>query len=181
MDSLRDGDLMLEPLTVAHAEAMYPVLAEARLYRYLDYPPPPSLEHVRQVYARLERRVSPEGDEQWLNWVIRPASGQPVGFVQATLVAPDIAWVAYLLASRCWGQGLARRATQAMLRHLVSQHGSRQFLATIEVDNLASAGLLQRLGFTLADAEQAQAHELTATERLYLASADAVTGAARRG
>ena len=43
MRELRAGELLLEPLRVAHAEAMFKVLREPRLYRYLDYPPPPSV------------------------------------------------------------------------------------------------------------------------------------------
>ena len=72
MDTLFTADLTLEPLVAGHAEAMFELLSAPDLYRYLDYGPPPSLDHLRGVYEDLEARVSPDGSQLWLNWVIRP-------------------------------------------------------------------------------------------------------------
>jgi RimJ/RimL family protein N-acetyltransferase len=146
---------------------MFELFVDPAIYRFLDYGPPPSVEHVRQVYARLERRVSPDGTEGWLNWIVRGAGGQALGVVQATLVAPSTAWVAYVLASRHWRQGHGLAATRAMIDHLQSAYGATRFMATVEVANHASAALLRRLGFELVGADQAHPHELSATERLY--------------
>ena len=158
---------------MAHADAMFPVLAEPKLYEYLDHPPPPSLEHVRNVYARLEQRLSPEGDQKWLNWVLRLDTGELIGFVQATLVAPERAWVAYLLSSRHWGCGYARSSTAAMINHLKGVYGCTEFLATVEAENKRSAALLEALSFRLATPSDLEAHELTASERLYIHHAQA--------
>ena len=158
---------------MAHADAMFPVLAEPKLYEYLDYPPPPSIEHVRNVYARLQRRLSPEGNQKWLNWVLRLDTGELIGFVQATVVAPDRAWVAYLLSSRHWGCGHARSSTAAMIDHLKGAYGCTEFLATVEAENKRSAALLEALSFRLATASELEAHELTASERLYIHQAQA--------
>lgn len=171
MQRLNTDRLLLEPLTVGHAQAMFGVLAEPELYRHLDHPPPPSVEHVRGVYAQLQQRRSPAGDEQWLNWVLCGADGAPIGFVQATVFEPASAWVAYLLASRYWGDGLASEATAAMLAHLERHYGVRQFLATVEAENRRSIALLDRLGFRLASATEAGPHGLAASERLYLRTA----------
>ena len=165
--------LTLEPLSAAHAEAMFPVLAEPKLYEYLDYPPPPSIEHVRNAYARLERRLSPDGAQRWLNWVLRLDNGELIGFVQATVVAPERAWIAYLLSSMQWGRGHARSSTAAMINHLIGVYGCTEFLATVEAQNRRSAALLEALSFRLAKASELAAHELTATERLYILHAQA--------
>ena len=53
--------MTLEPLVAGHAEAMFEVLPEPELYTYLDYAPPPSLDHLRGVYAELEHGFRPTG------------------------------------------------------------------------------------------------------------------------
>lgn len=153
---------------MAHADEMFAVLADADIYRHLDYPPPPSLEYLRGVYEQLAAGKSPDGSETWLNWIVREPGGPPMGFVQATIVASNRAWVAFVLSRRHWGKGHAYAATRAMIDHLRADHGITRFLATVEVDNERSIGLLERLAFRLALPHEAREHELTATERLYV-------------
>ncbi|HEY8709547.1 MAG TPA: GNAT family N-acetyltransferase [Burkholderiaceae bacterium] len=168
MKTITTPELSLEPLTVAHAEPMFGVLCDPELYRYLDYGPPPSVEHVRNVYTRLEHRQSPDGKQQWLNWVVRLKGGGLLGCVQATLVELGVAWVAYVFASTHWGRGYAFGATGAMIEHLEHAYGSNTFLATVEAENTRSIALLDRLSFHLATQEQARSHDLTVTERLFV-------------
>ena len=162
------ADLVLEPLTVAHADAMFELLSDPLIYHHLDHGPPPSLEHLRGVYARLQTRLSPDGRQAWLNWIVRLAGGEPVGCVQATVIAPDTTWIAYQLASRHWGRGYARAATEAMLSHLRRDWGVLRFLAVAESANMRSIHLLDRLGFRTATAAEAAPHSLSATERLFV-------------
>jgi len=168
MRKLCSADLDLEPLTVAHADDMFALLSDPALYDHLDHGPPPSVAHLRGVYAKLERRASPDGREQWLNWIVRPAGAAPVGYVQATVFAPATAWVAYVVASRYWGRGYAHAAAAAMIDHLAADYGVTRLLATVEVANLRSLRLLARLGFRAATAEEARCHDLTATERHFV-------------
>ena len=160
--------LVLEPLTAAHAEAMFEVLTDAEIYRYLDYGPPSSVEYLRGVYEQLAAGRSPDGSEIWLNWIVREPGQPPMGFVQATVVPANRAWVAYVLSSKHWGKGHAHAATRAMLGHLEDAHGITRFLASVEVENRRSIGLLERLEFRLALSHEAQGHGLSGTERLYL-------------
>ena len=158
---------MLEPLVAGHAEAMFDVLSEPELYRYLDYGPPSSLDHLRGVYEELETRVSPDGSQLWLNWVVRPRGGTPVGFVQATVSGAD-AWVAYVLAREYWGRGYAFHATQAVVDHLRATCGVVRFFATVEAANERSIRLLLRLGFRAATEAEVLEHGLSSTERLFV-------------
>ena len=167
MQTLATGELCLEPLTVAHAEEMFAVLSEPELYRYLDYPPPPSLEHLRGVYARVEGRTSPDGKQLWLNWIAKPPGQAAVGYVQLT-VESRIAWVGFVFSSKHWGRGFASQATLAVLEHAASAYAITQFLATVEAENQRSVRLLGRLGFRTATQQELQAQELSATERLFV-------------
>lgn len=168
MQTLSTAELTLEPLGTNHAEAMFELLSDVEIYRYLDYPPPSSIQHLRGVYARLEARRSPDGSEDWLNWVIRPVGRPLVGYVQATVSSNRRAYVAYIRASKYWGFGYAQKATHAMLEHLASAYRVDRCLASVEAGNQRSIRLLERLGFHAAAAHELQGHVLSTTERLFV-------------
>ena len=172
-----DGELVLEPLEARHAEAMYPILCDAELHRYLDQPPPASLDALRKRYEYLERRASPDGSQHWLNWIVVPANGEPIGFVQAT-VEETTASIAYLLARNEWGRGHATRACRLMIDDLVARYGVRRLTATAEVENMRSIRLLERLGFTLS-ADHGDV-TITQTERLFVRIAEEPASASDR-
>ena len=137
---------------------MFAVLSDPAIYEY-ENEPPPSLEWLRARFARLESRVSADGREQWLNWVIRilpsalaylpgaSASAVLIGYVQATVRADHRAAIAYELASAYWGRGLARRAVDAMIGELVQHYRVRLLTAVLKRDNLRSRRFLERLEF----------------------------------
>ena len=141
--------LVLEPQTAAHAAEMFDVLGDPALYEF-ENEPPASPEWLRARFARLESRRSADGREAWLNWVLRVPGAGLVGYVQATVGEGGSATIAYVLASRHWGKGLARQAVEAMMDELAAQHGVSRFAAVLKRDNHRSMRLLERLGFTLA-------------------------------
>ena len=168
MHTLATSELVLEPLVVSHAEAMFDVLSDPDLYRYLDYPPPPSIEHLRGVYASVQARMSPNGAQLWLNWIVRLPDQPPIGYVQATVAPNQGAWLGYLFSKEHWGKGYATQATRAVLDHLASAYGVTRFLATVEAQNHRSIRLLERLGFHQAAGAELEGHELSPTERLFI-------------
>ena len=168
MQALAAGELVLEPLVAGHAEAMFEVLGDPALYRYLDHPPPPTAEHLRAVYAGVEKRLSPDGSQVWLNWVVRRHGQAPLGYVQATVMPDCTAWVGYVFSVQHRGRGHATQAVRAMLEHLAGDHGIRRFLASVEAENLQSIRLLQRLGFRAAHDSELEGHELSPSERLFV-------------
>lgn len=167
----QDDSLRLVPLAAAHAEALYPVLADPALYTYLDYGPPPSLDYLREVFGRLARGCSDDGTERWLNWLVLvagPHGEEAAGYVQATVIAPGVCWVAWVFGSRFHGRGLATRATAAMIEQLHADHGITLLLASAEAAHARSIALMQRLGLRPATAEEAAPLGLRPSEVLYL-------------
>jgi len=138
--------LQLEPQLASHAEQMYAVLCDPAIYEH-ENEPPESFEWLRERFTKLETRESADGTERWLNWVIRLPSSELVGYVQATIHAGGEASIAYVLASAYWGQGLARRAVEAMMTELATSHQVGEFYAVLKACNARSLGLLRRLGF----------------------------------
>src|SRR5215472_17996976 len=108
----RTDRLSLEPLTVAHAAELAPLLDDARLHEFTGGAPL-SAAALTARYVRLAARRSPGGDQMWGNWVLRVrATGQAAGTVQATLPAggpaagaAEIAWV---VAPAAQGHGYAK-------------------------------------------------------------------------
>ena len=145
--------ITLEPQTAAHAEEMFAVLSDPAIYEY-ENEPPRSLEWLRERFRKLESRRSPDGEEEWLNWVIRLSSGELIGYVQATVHRDGCAAIAYELASAYWGRGYARKAVEAMIGELVQNHGVRTLTAVFKRENQRSRRLLERLGFAPASAQR---------------------------
>lgn len=153
MHVIKTPSLTLEPQTVAHAKEMFEVLRDPAIYEY-ENEAPPSLEWLRARFARLESRQSEDGHERWLNWVIRLPTSELVGYVQATVYPDFRAAIAYELSSAYWRRGLARQAVEAMISELVERYRVRRLSAVLKHENLRSLRLLERLGFSLAPAEQ---------------------------
>lgn len=160
MRVIETATLELEPQVAAHADEMFGVLSDPAIYEH-ENAPPPSVAWLRERYLRLETRRSADGREAWLNWVIRLPDSGLIGYVQATVNADGRAAIAYELASRYWGRGLARAAVEAMIGELVARHGVRALSAVLKRTNVRSLRLLERLGFALASPEL---HELRAVE-----------------
>jgi RimJ/RimL family protein N-acetyltransferase len=165
MRSITTARLALLPQVAAHAEPMFAVLADPAIYQY-ENAPPRSLEWLRERYLRLESRVSGDGHEQWLNWVLALADGTLIGYVQASVTADGTAAVAYELGSAWWGQGLGGEALGAMLAELADHHGARRFTAILKQRNERSRRLLERSGFTMAPAHAQADPDIGADEWL---------------
>lgn len=147
MNTLIAGNLRLEPQAAAHALEMFQVLSDPAIYEF-ENAPPESFDWLETRFRKLETRLSGDGAEQWLNWVIRLPSGRLAGYVQASVLAEPVAYIAYELASEFWRQGIGSAAVGAVLRELGDRYGVRTFLAVLKARNFRSAALLRHLGFT---------------------------------
>jgi ribosomal-protein-alanine N-acetyltransferase len=165
MRVIQTARLTLEPQVATHAQAMFAVLSDPAIYRFENMPPV-SLEWLRDRFAALELRRSPDGREQWLNWVLRVQDGGLIGFVQATIDAEGRACIAYELGSAHWGRGLAREAVEALIGELRTRYRVHTLTAIFKRANERSRHLLERLGFVPTSARAATPDEDMMTLRL---------------
>ena len=163
MRILDTASFVLEPQTAAHAEEMFVVLCDPRIYEY-ENAPPTSLAWLQARFTRLESRCSADGREQWLNWVIRVPDQRLIGFVQATVHGNGSAGIAYELSSTDWGRGLAQQAVALMIGELNEHYRVDHFHAVLKSANRRSVRLLERLGFALAPEALRAALEIDADE-----------------
>jgi RimJ/RimL family protein N-acetyltransferase len=140
--------LDLEPLTEAHADELWLPLADPRLYTHIPQDPPASLPALRERFAMLSARRSPQGDQLWLNWVMRERSdGQARGRLQATVGVDATAWIAYEVFPPFWGAGFALEGCRRMIEWSIDELGVPRLAAEVDSLNGASLRLLDRLGF----------------------------------
>jgi RimJ/RimL family protein N-acetyltransferase len=147
-DVIETARLSLEPLRADHAAEMAPLLDDDALHRYIGGRPATRSE-LRDRYRRQSAGRSPDGQEGWLNWVVRHrASGTAVGIVQATLrrdgerLTAELAWV---IASRYQRRGYAGEAAIGMAAWLGHQ-GVRRLVAHVHPEHQASMRVAERLG-----------------------------------
>ncbi|WP_218081239.1 GNAT family N-acetyltransferase [Anthocerotibacter panamensis] len=167
MHVIRSERLTLEPQVAAHAEEMFVVLSDPAIYEY-ENEPPQSVEWLRTRFAKLETRQSADGREQWLNWIIRLPTSEPIGYVQASVRPSGQAFIAYELSSAHWGRGLGSEAVRAMIGELIESYGVRRVSAVFKRENRRSMHLLEKLGFGLASPEEHVARHVETGEWLML-------------
>lgn len=142
--------LDLEPLRVAHAEEMAPLLDDPRLHSFTGGEPA-TLPDLRERYRRQVDGQSPDGSQRWLNWVVRRHKDlRPVGTVQATVTRKDhalTAEVAWVIALNHQGQGYAREAAQVLVTWLREQ-GVKTVMAHVHPAHQASQGVARAIGLT---------------------------------
>lgn len=136
----------LVPLTVDDAADMVDVLGDPALYTFIGGTPP-TLAELRSRYARQAVGRSPDGSQQWLNWIIRRRpDARAVGTVQATVTGggreAEIAWV---VGTAFQGQGYATAAAVALVGWLDAR-GITTIAAHVHPDHAASAAVAARAG-----------------------------------
>ena len=156
MRTLTTERLSLEPLCESHAAEMFRILGDPVIYTFLKERPPFTEDEVRARYRYLEGRRSPDGTQEWLNWIVRDVDGEALGYVQATVYDQGIADVAYVLTPMAWGRGYAKEATHAMIRELGDGYGVKQCYASVAPRNGPSIGVILALGFQPVSAEECQ-------------------------
>ncbi|WP_171975330.1 GNAT family N-acetyltransferase [Brasilonema sennae] len=146
--TLEISRLLLEPLVESHAAHIYRQLQDESLYQFIPQEPPISLQVLQTRYRALSSRLSPDGQEVWLNWAIRLRQfGTYIGTLQATVYANQIAAIAYMIFPSFWQQGYAKEGCLRLLNHLFNDYQVKIVAAQIDTRNVASIELIKSLGF----------------------------------
>jgi RimJ/RimL family protein N-acetyltransferase len=150
--SLSTARLDLVPLSHANAADLAAAMAgvlSGPLYGFIGGAPPTAGELAAR-YARLAAGRSPDGSQEWWNWIIRlrPDAGAAVGTVQATIAdggrSAEIAW---LVGVPWQGCGYASEAARALVGWLDGR-GVQVITACIHPRHDASAAVAQRAGLS---------------------------------
>ena len=129
----------------SHASAMFQVLVDSELYEFTGGEPPRSVTDVDEWFSALETRLSPDGSERWLTWIVQLTEcSTSIGYVQAT-VKGDQADLAWLIGVNWQGQGYATEALQ-LLVDLLAENEVKTLTAHIHPNHEASQRLAAGIG-----------------------------------
>ena len=111
IEVIRTGRLELRPLVADDAEDLAELLEDPLVEEWLG----PDAAALRERFTRWERRRSPDGSQDWLNWkVLRLDDRRAVGWVQATVVG-SAAEVAYATLPSQRRRGYTAEAVRAVV------------------------------------------------------------------
>lgn len=145
LPTLSGLDLVLNPVLEEHAEILFPIMSDNALMRYIL--PPSSTVDAAAKTLREAATFNPE----WAGWwsISKGSSDAPIGLMMYYGVHQYNRYgsIAYVVDKRFQRQGIARRATSLAIDFLFDDICLNRIEAEIENDNIASARLLESLGF----------------------------------
>ena len=131
--------LLLRPLQPYDVDPLHGMLSDPEVMRYWSTPPHGAVEETAAWIA--DSRAAMARGEASDFAVLR--DGRFVGRV-AFWMGNEIG---FLFARAVWGQGIAREAVGAVLRHGFDRLGFQSVRADVDPRNTGSLKLLERLGF----------------------------------
>jgi [ribosomal protein S5]-alanine N-acetyltransferase len=146
---LETARLVLRPTAMSDAPALFAIHADPVVMRWWATPPWASIEMAEKRIADDLEAQHGNGDYLRLGITRREDEAALIG--QCTLFGwqreSRRAEVGYSLAAAAWGRGLATEALRALIGHGFDTIGLNRIEADIDPRNIASARVVERLGF----------------------------------
>ena len=141
---LRSARLCLRPPVVADAPALFDAYTQdAEVARYTTWSAHRSLDETRQF---LERHLEARAAGKLYSWLITTVEdGRPVGMIDSRLDGFR-AEIGYVLTRALWGRGLMTEAAETVVTHVLAEPGMQRVWATVDLENVASQRVLQKIG-----------------------------------
>jgi glyoxylase I family protein len=139
---LKTARLVLRPMRLSDAEALYPIFSDGETLRYWAHRPVSALEEVQDIIAR---NLPPQNAPQSSFAITR--EGRSVGVVNFYRQQDGMAGLGYILDKRMWGQGYVSEAIEAALDHGFGTLGLHRIWLEIDPRNFGSVRVAQKCGF----------------------------------
>lgn len=147
LPTLTASRLQLRWLETTDAPALFEVFSDPEVMRYWSTPPWKSLEDSRAYIDGIHRHFARQSLFQW--GVARSDDGTLMG--TCTLAQIDArhrrAEIGFILRRDCWRRGYMTECLHALLRFAFNELNLHRIEADVDPRNIASIGLLERLGF----------------------------------
>jgi RimJ/RimL family protein N-acetyltransferase len=117
--------------------------SDPEVTRFLTWRPHRSIADAEAAIAQRIQRLSDGTEYSWI--VERAGHREAIGIVSAWFSGAE-AELGFVLARSHWGQGLMTEAVAAVTEWALSSPGIKRTWATCDVDNLASARVLEKAG-----------------------------------
>lgn len=136
--------LVLRMPSLEDAESIFNSYAQdVEVVRYLLWRPHQNIQETRDFLARC--MAGWEGDAQFPYVITLKQSGEVIGMIEIRI--DDFkASIGYVLSRPFWKQGLATEALRPLVEWALNQKSIYRVWAVCDVDNLASARVLEKVG-----------------------------------
>ena len=128
------------------AEAVFEYGSDPEVARFADWPVRTSIYGLAESLVARAARWDAGGDFYWI--IAQAGNDRAIGGISCQITG-DSAEIGFLLARRHWGKGWATEATKALVGWARTCSALARLHATCDAENLASARLLEKAGFTL--------------------------------
>ena len=151
--------LRLEPIGAGDEDDWWSAIwSDAEVTRYLPPRRPLPREHMGRM---LEKAREDWEAQQFGLWAIRDRdTGKFVGHCGLVVNEPPRVELIYALARDAWGRGLVTEAASAVISYAGFALGITELEALVFEDNLASARVLEKLGFSRVGPVHRLGHDL---------------------
>ncbi|MDO9181167.1 MAG: GNAT family N-acetyltransferase [Bacteriovorax sp.] len=146
--SLKTDRLLIEPIYAEHADSLFELMQNKKIYQWISSTPPQSIDQLKVGWKKHESRLSPDGNEAWLNWAVRRTSdGAYIGKMDAEVNHEKVATnIGYIFFPDYWGKGYASESVLEIKNHF-SRNGISKIMATVTLGNETSYRVLEKSGF----------------------------------
>ena len=134
--------LRLRRSTPADAAATFNWVSDPEVMHYMEWPAPQRLADTQDFFDGCAARWQ-SGAEY--HWMVERKAGAAVGCISCRIHG-HAADFGYFLARESWGQGFASEAAGLLVNWLRRQGSIVRIGATTDIDNHASAAVLQKVG-----------------------------------
>jgi ribosomal-protein-alanine N-acetyltransferase len=151
--ALRTTRLILRPLRVGDAAALFPAFRDPRTMRYFGEPH----HSLADTEALFDHVIHGAGAEASLQWAIC-RDGGVIGSLSLNTIANRTARMGFILLNEFHGRGFATEAAGAVLDFAFGSLGLHRVALHVDPENRSSRRVASRLGFTLAREWRARSH-----------------------
>lgn len=146
---LHTSRLVIRAFEPTDVDALYARRNHPEVAKWQTWTLPYTREQAQDLVEHLVAMDGPTTDEWWMGVMAIEGTGEVVGDVAINLTWNSrCAEIGYTLAREHWGHGYATEASAAVVEYLFEQVGVTRIAGTLHPENLASAMVLERLGFT---------------------------------
>lgn len=135
--------LILRRPSLADAAAIYEFGRDPKVTRYMDWPRHKGLQDAVDALENFAAQWESGSEFCWA--ITMKAKNTAIGTIACRIESPR-ADFGYVLNRRYWGQGLATEAARAVVLWVMSLPEIDRVWATCDVENLASARVLEKAG-----------------------------------
>ena len=132
----------MRKLVRSDAAALLPTLGSEEQCRYMSRP------HFESEEELADWLTDPTWDGRSWAAISKADDSLQGRFVAVPTHDPEVEEIGYITVASHQGQGIARECSAALVDHLFAAEGKRKIIAEIDVENVPSVALVERLGFT---------------------------------